>query len=279
MPVRRWTWAVALAAGLALAFGARAWWSYAHPASYYEVTGIAGLERAHVGDSIETNADQTAIVRVAALGDVEVQPGSRIRVDDMGADLHKLYLDRGAVTALILAKPGVFQIGTPSGLSIDLGCKYELRVDDAGTTHMKVLTGRVKFAALGKTVVVPHGAECEATRGLGPNVPVRVEASDAFRQAARRLELVDQPSDFGKFTMFGSDEDNLLVFDNGDAHEDSVTLFHLFTNARSEAVSSKALEMLLIACSPPDGVTSDMLRARDLRAIDAWRSQIAERFW
>jgi ferric-dicitrate binding protein FerR (iron transport regulator) len=275
----RWrTWALALAAGLALFFGARAWWSRDQRPSY-EVIGIAGLERAYVGDSVETKADQTAIVRVATLGDVELRPDSRVRVDDVGNKLHKLFLDRGSVTATITAKPGLFQIGTPEGLSIDLGCKYELSVGKDGVTRMRVLTGRVRFEILGKTVVVPAGAECEAKQGLGPNVPVRVDASEAFRAAARRLELADTPEDFGKLVMCGKLEDRKLVFDDSDARDASVTLFHLFTNAKSKELGNDALKRLLVAYPMPEGVTLEMLRERDERSIDALRQCLGDRNW
>jgi len=272
------TWVIALAAGAALVFGVRTWLHDSDGASY-EVTGIAGLERARVGDSIVTDAAQTAIVRVASIGDVEVQPGSRIRVDGIDADLHKLFLERGSVTARITAKPGLFQIGTPEGLSVDLGCKYELSVEPDGTTRMRVLTGRVRFEILGKNVVVPAGAECEARQGRGPNVPVRVDASAEFRDAARRLELADTPEDMGKFVAFGKYEDRKLVLDDCDAHRESATLFHLFTNAKAKQVGDDALARLLVAYPMPDGVTLDMLLERDQRAVDALRKCIGDRAW
>jgi hypothetical protein len=265
-PASTWkSWVLALAAALAIALGARMWWS-STPRAGYEVIGLAGLDRVHAGESFETSAGQTATVRVATLGDVEVQPGSRVRVDDAGEKVHKLYLDRGSVSATIFAKPEQFQIGTPAGLSVDLGCKYDLSVSDDGVSTMTVTFGRVRFEAHGKSVIVPKGSMCTATREDGPCIPVPLDMSPEFRDAALRLERADPPDPRDIDTVCDRELD---------IHEKtSVTIWHLFTNAESAEVRAKMFEQLTKVYPPPAGCDVAALENRDAKLVAAWRETI-----
>ena len=62
-------------------------------------------------------------------------------------------------------EPQVFQVGTPAGWSIDLGCEYDLAVDDGGAALLEVRTGRVAFRAAGREVIVPRGFGCRTAPG------------------------------------------------------------------------------------------------------------------
>jgi hypothetical protein len=257
--------ALALAASIAVLIAAWAW--LAANGGGYAVEGLAGVEVARAGDRIETGADAGARMTIARIGDVVVAPRTRLRVDDTGERAHKLYLERGRVRARIDARPGLFQIGTPAGLSIDMGCVYDLAVGDDARSTLVVETGRVAFEEDGRRVLVPAGATCESTPGTGPNVPVRVEAALDFVADVRAIEAARDPD--------AAAVERVLA---ADIRDESVTLWHLFTNAASPELRRALLERLLATYPLPDGVGRERIAAGDAAAIDAWR-EIVARDW
>ncbi|MCC7014567.1 MAG: FecR domain-containing protein [Planctomycetes bacterium] len=238
----------------------------------YAVAGLESVERARAGDALATRAGETAVLTIASLGSVTLEPHSRLRVEDTGARVHKLFLERGALRASIFARPEEFQVDTPSGLSIDLGCEYTLAVEDDGSSRVRVETGRVAFAAAGRRVIVPAGAEMRATRRDGPSVPVRVAADAQLVAAIRRLEFAEPPEP----------ADVRRVLDS-DWREESVSIWHLFVQARSATTRREMYAVLAKLYPRPEGAReafSDVERAlaADQAALDLWRSSV-ERDW
>jgi hypothetical protein len=207
------------------------------------------LER---GEWLEAGASG-AQLEVGELGVVELRPGARVRLDDEGEERHALYLAQGAVRATITAEPRAFQIGTPSGLSIDLGCLYDLEVDGEGVAHLHVETGEVAFEAEGRTVFVPAGYATRSLPGSGPLVPVHVLADLALEELVRRVEA---SAPVGAQDLARVAELN-----------DSVVLYHLL-RARDPAVRAAALEPLLLLERLPVELSAQAV----LRDDAAWRA-------
>ncbi|MBM3986321.1 MAG: FecR domain-containing protein, partial [Planctomycetes bacterium] len=194
LPARapRAAWRPALAASLAAAalFGGALWaWSrggsaHVAPAQYlaqaeapvYRAEALAGALSASEfrdGERLVTDATTRARVEVGDIGSLVVEPDSVVRVERPGPALaadaeHLLWLERGAVTASIFAAPRLFQLGTPGGLAVDLGCVYTARVQDDGTTSLSVVAGQVSFEAEQRRVTVPSGASTVSRPGRGP---------------------------------------------------------------------------------------------------------------
>ncbi|MCE9593648.1 MAG: FecR family protein [Planctomycetes bacterium] len=254
----------AAAAVIAVALGA--WWFVAGRASTsgYAVHGLADRRTIDVGDEVAFATD--ASVDLGALGEVRVAAGSRLGVLERGAELEKLYLERGRISASILARPRLFQIGTPAGLSIDLGCRYDLAVDDAGTTTLSVRTGRVAFATDGREVLVPRGATCRSVPGRGPDTPVYENAEPDFVAALRAVEFASEP-----------DEDAIARVCTLARREDSLSLFHLL-DAPSRALRARVFERLSELYARPIDVTAEGVLAGDEAMRASWREEI-ERDW
>ena len=85
-----------------------------------------------VGGWLETGKDERATFDVANIGQVTVEPNTRLRLLDTRAGAHRLELARGTMHATIWAPPNQFFVETPSTLAVDLGCAYTLTVDDDG---------------------------------------------------------------------------------------------------------------------------------------------------
>lgn len=252
-------WALAAAAVLAVV-GAGAWiWSRDTGAGY-RVDGLAGLSRLFAGDEFEAREDVR--VEIGALGDVSVRAGSRMRVEDDGEKHHRLFLEEGKLSARIFARPRLFQIGTPAGLSVDLGCRYDLEVDAEGLTHLAVTSGRVAFETDGRKVLVPEGAACDALPGRGPNTPVFLDADARFVQAVREVEYDAEP-----------DAAAVEQLTSLARREDSLSLFHLL-DAPSRSLRERVYERLSVMYELPDDATREGLVEGNAAMRLAWREEM-----
>src|SRR5437763_2827575 len=124
-----------------------------------------------IGQWLETDATSRAQVDVAAIGNVEVEPNSRIRLIESKPTEHRLELERGRLSARISAPPKLFFVNTPSGVAEDLGCAYTLEVDDEGNSVLHVTAGWVSMQLTDRESKVPAGAAGATRRGsvgVGP---------------------------------------------------------------------------------------------------------------
>jgi hypothetical protein len=191
---------------------------------------------------------------------VRLSPDSRLRVDDAGSEAHRLYLARGAVHARIYARPRLFQIGTPAGLTVDLGCEYDLAVDEQGVARVSVTDGQISFELGGREVYVPEGASCVSTPDRGPHAPLFDDAAEDFKAAVAAVEFADEP-----------DPMMLKHIADIDRKEDGLTLWHLFTSpASAPELKQVAFERLSDLFPKPVGATDEGLLAGDEEMRAAW---------
>src|SRR5262249_19382689 len=114
-------------------------------ASGWEVTTAEGRSTLTVGNWLETGARARATVDVANIGQLTIEPNTRLRLLTTRAGDHRLALARGTLHARIWAPPNQFFVETPSTLAVDLGCAYTLTMDDEGAGLVNVLVGWVGF--------------------------------------------------------------------------------------------------------------------------------------
>lgn len=216
------------------------------------------------GAAVRVPRDGRALVSVCGVGSVVLEAESQLRVDadvahsdDSGYLVH---LDRGTLRATIFAAPRLFQIGTPAGIAVDLGCIYTATVLDDGSTLLKVETGAVSFEAVGRKVYVPAGAECVAAPGKGPSVPVWSDDPPTRNRAVLALDA--DPTADAKLvdTLFADAPPRATL-----------PLFHLLDHP-NEAVRRAALERLerLAPDAGPFDVFGDESKREDLRNRLDW---------
>lgn len=225
----------------------------------YYVASNAGQRLVRAGDEVATG-DESARMQIAGLGEVAVEPQSRVRVEDCGELAHRLFLERGAIRARISAEPRAFQVATPSGLTVDLGCEYKLEVAPDGRARLEVLTGQVAFEFDGRGVYVPAGAVCVSTPDRGPGLPLFADSTSAFKQAVATLEShgrLDTP------------EQEAALFDG--TREDTLTLWHVFDGPHTTAeLVVRAYARLSKIFPKPEGVTEPGLLSGDRAMRAAW---------
>src|SRR5207342_2667869 len=76
---------------------------------------------------------------------------------------------------------------------IDLGCVFSLTVDADGVAHVRVETGWVQLENKFGETLVPAGASSAMTSDAPPVVPVYDDATAAFRDAVRLIEIGGTP--------------------------------------------------------------------------------------
>jgi hypothetical protein len=238
----------------------------------WEVANLAGspqIGSAHVnksarlgvGEWLETDADSRAQISVANIGQVEVDPGTRLRLVSTNLTEHRIELAHGRLSAHIWAPPRLFFVDTPSAVAADLGCAYTLEVDDEGRSLLHVTSGWVAFETKDRESMVPAGASCVTQPGASPGTPFFDDASAAFVDALSRFDS----------SQGGADSLSTLLKEA--RPRDTLTLWHLLARTAG-ADREKVYERLAQLAPPPAKVTRGGVLSLDRGMLDAWKDAL-----
>jgi hypothetical protein len=221
---------------------------------------LEGIGRLAVGQTLATDHRSRARLDVSTIGQVTVDPNTRVRLVSTREGRHELALARGTLHAFIAAPPGQFIVNTPSSTATDLGCVYTLHVDEDGTGLLSVAAGWVAFEYKGRESFVPARASSRTDPEFGPGTPRYDDTEEAFQRA---LERYDYSRD-----RQAKDEGLAYVLAHART-KDAMTLWHLI--ARSSAAQRQAVIDALDKLAPmPIGVTRDAVMNLNRAALDLW---------
>lgn len=269
----RWSWRLAAAAALAvLLLGGGAWVRWQGRARAWEVARLDGAPRVGasslagkgtftVGQWLETDGVSRARIRVGTIGEVTVEPNTRLRLVSAQETDHRLALARGTVHASISAPPRLFFVETPSAVAADLGCRYTLQIDDSGEGMLSVATGWVSFEKVGRASFVPAGARCRTRLGVGPGTPYFEDAPAALLVSLARLDFEPRRPD----DRLGDLEAVLAEA----RPKDALTLWHLLRRSSGDERSMVYARMAELA-PPPAGVTREGILRGDETMLEHW---------
>jgi hypothetical protein len=232
-------------------------------------TAISGTGRLRLGETLETDASSRAQIDVGVIGNVDVDPNSRIRLLRARTTDHRLALYQGTIHARIWAPPRLFFVETPSATAIDLGCEYTLSVDDRGASVLRVTSGWVALEYGGRESIVPAGAMCVTRSGYGPGTPFQDDASAELRAALESFDFENGGS--GALTTVLSEARNI----------DSITLWHLLLRVNSDE-RARVYDRLAALVPAPEGVTRKGVLQGDKGMLEAWQKQLnlgMKRWW
>ena len=228
---------------------------------------ISGKEpnRLGVGQILETDHQSRASLRAEAIGQIEVEPRTRLRLLNMGTDQKRIALDRGTIHTYIWAPPGQFVVDTPSAVTVDLGCAYTLQVDDSGSGIVRTSLGWVGFKLNGRESFIPAGAACETRPKVGPGIPYFEDASLKFRAALARF-------DFGDSTPQQRSADLAIIL--GESRKrDALTLWHLLTRVDEEQ-RALVYDRLRKLAPPRASVTKEGILRLEQPMLDRWWNEL-----
>ena len=265
---RRWYW-VPLAA--AAVFGA-VMIGRAMRATAWDLTALAGRPvvgttpfaasaRLRVGDWLQTDDTSRALIAVGRIGQVEVQPGTRLQLVVARENEHRLALARGTIAAKVDAVPRLFFVETPAGTAIDLGCAYTLETDSLGNGRLHVTGGQVEFQTGRRSSRVPLGAIMQIRPTTGPGIPY---VEDAPAPLVRALVAFDFEKGGARATR------NALALARP---QDALSLWHLLQRVDA-TLRPMVYDRLAALVPPPAGVKRAAAIALDSAALDAYWSKI-----
>lgn len=242
-------------------------WSVASVSGSPTVGGhkIGESGRLAEGDELETDSASRAIVSVSSVGQLEVDPNTKLRLVETRAGARRAALDRGVIHAMIWAPPGEFQVSTPSALAVDLGCAYTLSVDDRGAGVIRVTFGWVGFKLGARESFIPEGAVCTTRPGNGPGTPRFEDSSKTLSDALERLDFGDESS-----AAHDADLKTVLVEARP---RDALTLWHLLAQAKGPdrlAVYRRLAHFV----SPPTGFSEEAALGGDQSMLDLWWNKL-----
>jgi hypothetical protein len=218
-----------------------------------------------IGQLLETDSHSRASVRSEEAGEIELEPGTRLRLLKSRSGLNRVSLERGTIHATIWAEPGDFVVDTPSAVAVDLGCAYTLKVDGSGDGLIRTSLGWVGFRLGNRESFIPAGAACSTKKKSGPGTPYFEDASASFRQA---LATPDLPG-----TAESDREPALKVVLAESRPRDAITLWHLLSRVTS-AERGSIYDRLVQLAPPPRGVERAGILALDREMLDLWWNEL-----
>jgi hypothetical protein len=188
------------------------------------------------------------------VGEVEVEPNTRLSVLAIRPDEQRLALDHGTIHALIWAPPGRFIVNTPSAQTVDLGCQYTLKVDADGVGLVEVSVGWVAFENEGRESFIPADAACITRPGKGPGIPYYQDASSELIDALHRFDA-------------NADQSAIAVIIEKARTRDAISLWHLLRRVQPDD-RGRAYDRLAQFVTMPASVTREGVLEADPKMID-----------
>lgn len=228
------------------------------------ITGGSG-KRLSVGQVLETDDHSRASLQSSEVGQIDIDPSTRLRLVSMNQQLKRIALDRGTIHAYIWAPAGQFVVDTPSAVTVDLGCAYTLHVDDSGAGLLRTTLGWVGFKLNHHESFIPAGAACATRPKVGPGIPYFEDASPEFRAALTRFDFEDVTPQ--------QRSDDITVLLAQARVRDSLTLWHLLSRVDGSQ-RQRVFERLKQLAPPPVGVTREGILRLDQPMLDRWWNEL-----
>jgi hypothetical protein len=219
------------------------------------------------GQLIETGSVAHGTMKSAFIGQVKIEPNSRLRLLAANAREQRLSLDHGTIHALIWAPPARFVVDTPAGKTVDLGCQYTLSVAKDGKGFLTVELGWVAFQWRNIESFIPEGAACTTRPGHGPDTPHFLDAPAALTKAVAEFDVTG----------------NTLFLDTALSSarpRDALTLWHLLQRTQG-GERAKVLDRFGTLVTLPSGLTREGILNGDRKSMDAaWDAlQLGDTSW
>lgn len=251
----RWPLAAAAALIIVAVLGVRRFYT---PANGWRATGTTGSAIVphsvlRAGDIVRT-FDGTVRLVSPAVGSLDIEANTTIRLVEHRRNRHRLALIAGTIHAKTTSMPGVFMIDTLRARAIDLGCEYTLTVGPDGVGELHVISGWVDLTRDFEQALVPQGASARMTADGELTVPVFDDAAPQFRAAVRDFAHTHELSTIVSLAR----------------QRDALTLLNLFrlTTPDESVILFDRLNQLVPA---PASISRESVRD--------WRPDVTELWW
>jgi len=214
-----------------------------------------------VGETLVTDGNSRASVQVAEIGELIVEPDSRVRLVETGSKRKRIAVEVGTIHAAIWAPPGQFVVDTPSATAVDLGCAYSLTVARDGSGTLRTKLGWVGFHQNGHDSFIPAGAMCLTKPKQGPGTPFFEDSPNALRSALRTIDFENLES--------AARAGALRTVLSQARPRDAFTLWHLLARV-NEKERPMVYERLAALVQAPAGTTREGTLRLEPTMLDRW---------
>jgi len=218
-------------------------------------------KKLYVGQTLTTNSSSRAALSANDLGEVQIDPNSRVRLLQVDSDHKRLQLEVGTIHASIWAPPGQFVVDTPSAVAVDLGCAYTLHVAPDGSGIIRTTIGWVGFHLNGRDSFIPAGAMCATRPKVGPGTPYFEDASQSFQDALNAFDQLPESSEPSRSAL-----STVLAEARS---RDALTLWHLLSRTTGTD-RENVYATLAWLVPPPSGLTRAGVLALDAHMLDLY---------
>jgi len=235
--------------------------------------GVAAGDVLAAGERLVCDEASRVRLTIGDAGHVELGPGSQLLARAPDGPGWRLDLLAGELRASIFTAPRLFTVGTPAGLAVDMGCEYTARVEDDGSTSLRVTGGLVVFEGAGRSAWVPEGAVLTVDIASGPRSPVWEDLDPRYAELLAEVDgWATQPPE----VLSQQQRDTLAEVTSVARAQDSLMLWHLLDHplALVRKAALGGLQDLVRNESlspPPSWADVDDLLSADPRALEAWR--------
>jgi hypothetical protein len=242
-----------------------AWRSGAPQVGAGKIRKGAANGKLSVGQLLVTDAHSRASIQVSELGEIDIEPQSRVRLLETQNGRRHISLERGMIHATIWAPPGEFVVDTPSAVAVDLGCAYTLQTDESGSGILRTSVGWVGFQRNGHESFIPAGAACPTDGKAGPGTPYFEDASEPFRLALYRLDFDSLPPDLRAAAL------DVVIEES--RKRDALSLWHLLSRV-TDSERPRVYDRLAALVPPPSVVTRESALRLDPKSLDLWWNEL-----
>jgi hypothetical protein len=219
-----------------------------------------------VGEWLETDGASRAKIDVGTIGQVEIDPNTRVRLLETKPTEHRLELARGRMSAHIWAPPRLFFVDTPSAVAADLGCAYTLEVDEQGAGLLHVTSGWVALQLRDRESMVPAGAACATRPGVGPGTPYFEDSSQFFQEALAKFDFEPTDTSWSKIPSL-----DLMLMEA--RPRDTLTLWHLLSRVDGKD-RQRVYDRMAALAPPPSGVTREGVLQLNEQMLQLWKDDL-----
>lgn len=213
-----------------------------------------------VGEWLETDAKSRARLKVGLIGEVDIQPDSRVKLVETSPEEHRISLERGRINAAIWAPPKIFIVETPSATAIDLGCMYTLEVAEDGSSTLKVTSGWVALQSGNIESLIPADAMCRTKKFYGPGTPYFEDARSEFKAALEKFDFSSAKSEALKTVL------------NEARAEDALSLWHILLKVQDEEKEQTFLKLSELIKIPADITLEKIMNGNSETMSELWDS-------
>jgi hypothetical protein len=224
---------------------------------------IIKIDSIKIGEWLITDDSSKALLLVANIGEIIVNPSTKLKILKSDSSEHRIMLDYGTINANINAEPRSFVVNTKSVEAIDLGCAYTLSVDHKGNGLLYVKSGMVELESKEGGSLVSAGNFCITKEGLGPGTPYSKDSSPEFRKA-----LLD--FDFNNL----NDKSLQSILKNAKS-SDVMTLLQVLPKVKDKNRATVFTKITTFV-PPPRKIYTDSIPQLDMEDLNKWIEMLNE---